>query len=109
MTSSIRSIPTGPGTGRLLPCWPGESVPETIWPPVANVSYACAMSSGVTPSLRPPSDIARFVETFVRMPIRRASRATLRVLTCRATWAYTELSENVVALASVVTPAYASS
>ena len=33
------------------------------------------MSSGVTPCLRPPSVIAGFVETGVRMPIRSASRA----------------------------------
>jgi hypothetical protein len=43
------------------------------------------------------------------MPIRRAIWATFFSPTFRPTWAYTALSENVVALASVVTPEYASS
>ena len=63
------------------------------------------MSSGVTPWRRPPSAIARLVETGVRMPIRRASLATFLVPTCLPTCTKTALSEKVVALASVVTPA----
>jgi hypothetical protein len=45
------------------------------------------MSSGVTPSRRPPSVIARFFETGVRMPIRRARCAIFGVPTWRPTWA----------------------
>ena len=71
----------------------------------ANVSYAWAMSSGVTPCLRPPSVIAGFDETGVRMPILSASRATFFVPTWRPTAAKTELSEYVSALASVDEPA----
>ena len=41
--------------------------------------------------------------------MRSASRATLRVPTLMPTWANTELSENVVARASVVLPEYAPS
>ena len=57
----------------------------TNCPPVANVWYAWAMSSGVTPSRRPPSVMAGFEDTGVRMPIRRAVRATRFVPTCRPT------------------------
>ena len=67
------------------------------------------MSSGVTPWRRPPSVIAKLCETGVRMPMRRARSATLRVPTLMPTCAYTALSENVVALRSVWMPAYASS
>ena len=63
------------------------------------------MSSGVTPSLRPPSVIAQLRETGVRMPIRRASLAIRFVPTLMPTSAKTELSEVVVAAASEVTPA----
>ena len=63
------------------------------------------MSSGVTPCLRPPSVIAQLCETGVRMPIRRASLAIRLVPILMPTSAKTELSEVVVALASVVTPA----
>ena len=77
----------------------------TNCPPVANVWYAWAMSSGVTPSRRPPSVIAQFLDTGVRMPMSSASLATRRTPTFRPTCAYTALSEKVVALASVVTPA----
>src|SRR5262245_9440133 len=99
-------IPTGPaGT---LP-WPGgESEPETRRPPVANVSYACAMSKGVTPWRRPPSGSAKLCEIGVRMPIERASAATRLGLTFIPTCTYTELSEYVVADRNVVIPAYAS-
>ena len=63
------------------------------------------MSSGVTPSLRPPSVIAQLCETGVRMPMRRASLAIFLVPVLIPTSANTELSEVVVAFASVVTPA----
>ena len=63
------------------------------------------MSSGVTPWARPPSVIAQLLETGVRMPIRPASAAIFWVPTLMPTCAKTELSENVVARASVVTPA----
>ena len=55
-------MPTGPA---LL----DPSVPVTRSPSAANVSYAWAMSSGVTPSFRPPSVIAGFADTGVRIPI----------------------------------------
>ena len=45
------------------------------------------MSSGVTPCLRPPSVIAKLRDTGVRMPIRRASLAILRVPTLMPTCA----------------------
>src|ERR1700754_2614368 len=64
------------------------------------------MSSGVTPWERPPSVIARFEETGVRMPIRSASLATFLVPTLMPSAAKTELSENVRALAIVDWPAY---
>src|SRR3954452_14661535 len=64
------------------------------------------MSSGVTPWCRPPSAIATLWETGVRMPIRRASRATFLGPTRMPTWTYTELSEYVVASDRVRTPAY---
>ena len=67
------------------------------------------MSSGVTPWRRPPSVIARFDETGVRMPIRSARRATFLVPTLMPSAAKTELSENVSALATVDCPAYSSS
>ena len=51
------------------------------------------MSSGVTPCFRPPSVIAMFVDTGVRMPISRAILAMLRVPTLMPTSAKTELSE----------------
>ncbi len=62
------------------------------------------MSSGDTPSLSPPSVIAQLVETLLRMPMRSASRAILRVPILMPTCAKTELSENVVARARVVMP-----
>ena len=79
-------------------------MPYTRSPPLANVSYACAMSSGVTPFLRPPSVIAQLLETLVRIPIRSASRAIFRVPILMPTCANTELSENVIARARVVIP-----
>jgi hypothetical protein len=90
-------MPTGPA--RLAP-----SVPDTRRPSAANVSYACAMSSGVTPCRRPPSVIARFDDTGVRMPIRRARRATFLVPTLMPTAANTELSDAVSAPARVFVP-----
>ena len=79
-------------------------MPVTRRPSAANVSYACAMSSGVTPCLRPPSVIARFAETGVRIPICRASRAMRLVPTWMPTAANTELSDAVSAPASVFVP-----
>ena len=73
-------------------------------PLLAMVEYAYAISSGVTPSWRPPSVIAGFVEIGVRMPMRRAIRAIRRVPTCSPSWANTELSEVVVAVRSDSTP-----
>ena len=67
------------------------------------------MSSGVTPWLRPPSAVARFVDTLVRMPASRASFDTPFMPISFATCTYTALSEKVVARASVCDPAYASS
>ena len=98
-------MPTGPGArpSRGLSA-PGLSVPYTRSPPLAKVSYACAMSSGDTPCFRPPSVIAQLVETLLRMPMRSASRAILRVPILMPTWANTELSEKVVARPSVVMP-----
>ena len=74
--SSMRTawMPTGPSCA-------APSVPVTRRPPAAKVSKACAMSSGVTPSRRPPSVIAGLAETGVRMPMRVAVAATLRVPT----------------------------
>src|SRR4051812_29798125 len=66
------------------------------------------MSSGVTPCLRPPSVIAQLWETGVRMPIRRASRATRLVPILMPTCAKTELSEWVSAFSSEETPKYSS-
>ena len=90
-------MPTGPSS--LEP-----SVPEMRRPPVWKVSYACAMSSGVTPCSSPPSVIARFEETGVRIPILRVSFATRLVPTSMPAAAYTALSEYVSALASVRCP-----
>ena len=63
------------------------------------------MSSGETPSSSPPSVIAQLVETLLRMPMRSASRAIFRVPILMPSCAKTELSEKVVARASVVLPA----
>ena len=86
----IMRMPAGPGTrlpSRLRSTAPGLIVVHVRRPPRAKVWYACAMSSGVTPSLRPPSVIARLCDTGVRMPSRRASRAIFRVPTWTPTWA----------------------
>ena len=56
-------------------------MPLTRSPPWAIVSYAWAMSSGVTPTVSPPIVIAGLVDSGVVMPIRWASRAILRVPT----------------------------
>ena len=58
----------------------------------------------MTPSWSPPSVMAGFVETGVRIPIRRAIRAIRRVPTFRPSWANTELSDVVVAVRSDSTP-----
>ena len=75
-------MPAGPGTGG----WslerstaPGLIVEYVKRPRWASVWYACAMSSGVTPSRRPPSVMAQLVDSGVRIPIRPASRAIRRV------------------------------
>src|SRR2546423_4205726 len=70
------------------------------------VEYAYAISSGVTPSLRPPSVIAGFVDTRVFRPIFWAIFATRRVPSFKPSSANTELSEWAVAFARVVTPEY---
>ena len=62
------------------------------------------MSSGVTPCFRPPSVIAGFEDTGVRMPICRARREIRFVPTCRPTAAKIELSDAVSAPASVFVP-----
>jgi len=95
--SRTREMPTGPLSS-------AARVPVTRCPPAWKVSNAWAMSSGVTPCSSPPSVIARFEETGVRMPILRASRATFFVPTSMPAAAYTELSEYVSALASVRCP-----
>ena len=75
----ITRMPAGPGT-RLRRWWrstppPGLIVLHVRRPFCAIVSYAWAMSSAVTPCLRPPSVMAKLLETGVRIPIRRASLA----------------------------------
>src|SRR5437763_10948634 len=70
------------------------------------VEYAYAISSGVTPSFRPPSTMAGLVDRGVRIPIFRAIRATFLGPTWRPTDANTELSDCAVALAREVLPEY---
>ena len=60
----------------------------------------------MTPSLSPPSTIAGFVETCVRIPILCASEAIFLVPTFSPTSANTELSDLMSASASVEEPEY---
>ena len=93
VVTRLRSVcaPSESGWLPALTSWmptgaPGSaSVPLTRSPPWAIVSYACAMSSGVTPTVRPPMVIAGLVESGVVMPILRASRAMREVPTRRPT------------------------
>ena len=91
-------------TGQLIcemPVGPLFGVPSvglnTRLPPVANVSYACAMSSGVTPIFIAPRIIAGLGETGERIPMCMASLATRLVPVRPSAWSprreYTELSE----------------
>src|SRR5918999_1277429 len=93
-------VPFGPSTSLIAtgPFLSGASEPDTLLPSFASVEYAYAISSGVTPSSRPPSSMAGFVERSVRMPIRRAMRATRFGPTSMPSSANTELSEAAVAV-----------
>ena len=73
-------------------------------PPEASVAKESAISSGETPTRRPPSPSAGIPSSLLVTPIEWAVRATFWGPTSRSSWANTVLSEATVACCRLTVP-----